>query len=78
MRRQMIFETTTHRQLTPREVTVLTAAKKSEPVSDIASTLNIPQSIVIRHLSNITNKLNESDRQLARQIVFAYNLRTQD
>lgn len=78
MRRQMIFEATTHRQLTPREVTVLTAAKKYEPISDIASSLHIPQSIVMRHLSNIINKLNESDQKLAHQIVFAYNLSIQD
>jgi DNA-binding NarL/FixJ family response regulator len=74
----MIFEPMTYRQLTPREVTVLSAAKKYEPVSDIASSLHIPQSIVMRHLSNIINKLNESDQQLARQIVYMYNLPTQD
>ncbi|MCB2203027.1 LuxR C-terminal-related transcriptional regulator [bacterium] len=74
----MIFEATTHRQLTPREVTVLSAAKKYKPVSDIASSLHIPQSIVMRHLSNIINKLNESDQQLARQIVYTYNLQVQD
>jgi DNA-binding NarL/FixJ family response regulator len=78
MRRQLFFESTTHRQLTPRESSVLSAAKKHEPVSDIASSLHIPQSIVIRHLSNIIMKLNESDQNLAHQLVFSYNISTQD
>ncbi len=78
MRRQMIFEAATYRPLTPREATVLSAAKKYEPVSDIANSLHIPQAIVVRHLSNIINKLNESDQQLARQIIYAYNLPTKD
>jgi DNA-binding NarL/FixJ family response regulator len=78
MRRQLFFESMTHRQLTPRETSVLSAAKKHEPVSDIASSLHIPQSIVIRHLSNIILKLNESDQSLAHQLVFAYKIPTQD
>ena len=78
MRRQLFFEPTTHKQLTPRESSVLLAAKKHEPVSDIASSLHIPQTIVIRHLSNIILKLNDSDQTLAHQLVFAYNISTQD
>ncbi len=78
MRRQMFYESPTQRQLTPRESSVLSAAKKHEPVGDIASTLHIPQSIVIRHLSNIVLKLNESDQNLAHQLVFAYNISSCD
>ncbi|MBG0783755.1 MAG: hypothetical protein H0S79_01500 [Anaerolineaceae bacterium] len=78
MRRQLFYDANTRQQLTPRETTVLSAAKKYKPVDDIASTLHIPQSIVIRHLSNIITKLNTSDQKLATQIVFAYDLTTND
>ncbi len=78
MRRQLFFESAALQQLTPRESCVLSAAKKHEPVSDIASSLHIPQSIVVRHLSNIILKLNNSDQNLAHQLLFAYNITTQD
>lgn len=74
MRRQLFYETNGYRQLTPRETTVLMAAKNNKPVGDIASSLHIPQSIVIRHLSNIVSKLSDSDQNLAYQLGFAYNL----
>ena len=74
MRRQLFYDPNTLRQLTPRESTVLSAAKRNQPIRDIANALEIPQSLVIRHLSNIVFKINDSDQQLAHQLLFAYNL----
>ncbi len=73
MRRQL-FDSEPHLQLTPRETIVLSAARKYEPVGTIANSLQIPQSIVLRHLANITKKLNMSDEKLAHQLVFTYDL----
>jgi DNA-binding NarL/FixJ family response regulator len=78
MRRQLFYDANTRQQLTPRETTVLSAAKNYKPVDDIANTLHIPQSIVLRHLSNIINKLNSSDQKLAHELVYAYKLTTSD
>lgn len=74
MRRQLFYDPSTLKQLTPRETTVLSAAKKSQTVVDIAEDLQIPQPIVIRHLSNIIGKLYETDEKLARKLLFSYNL----
>lgn len=74
MRRQLFFEKSSYTQLTPRETTVLSAAKNNEPVSEIASTLDVPQAIIFRHLINIVDKLNNSDEKLAHQLTFAYNI----
>ena len=74
MRRQLFYDPNTLRQLTPRESTVLSAARRNQPVCDIANSLEIPQSLVIRHLSNIVQKINDSDQQLAHRLLFAYNL----
>jgi DNA-binding NarL/FixJ family response regulator len=74
MRRQLFYDPHTLRLLTPRESTVLSAAKNNQPLGDIANSLEIPQSLVIRHLSNIVGKINDSDKQLAHQLLFAYNL----
>ena len=74
MKRQLFYDPHTLRQLTPRESTVLSAAKRNQPVRDIASSLEIPQSLVLRHLSNIVNKINETDEPLANRLLFAYNL----
>jgi len=74
MKRQLFYDPGTLRQLTPRESIVLTAAKKNQPVDDIANALHIPQSLVIRHLSNIITKLNESDNKLAHQLLYSYNI----
>jgi DNA-binding NarL/FixJ family response regulator len=74
MKRQLFYDPTTLRQLTPRESTVLSAAKTNQPVREIANSLEIPQSLVIRHLSNIVNKINETDEPLANRLLFAYNL----
>jgi DNA-binding NarL/FixJ family response regulator len=74
MKRQLFYDPNTLRQLTPRESTVLFAAKSNKPLDDIAEALEIPQSIVIRHLSNIVDKITETDKQLARQLLFSYNL----
>lgn len=76
MRRQLFYDPNTLRQLTPRESTVLSAARRNQPIRDIANSLEIPQSLVIRHLSNIVDKINDSDRQLAHQLLFAYHLET--
>lgn len=78
MRRQLYYDANTRQQLTPRETTVLSAAKNYKPVDDIANTLHIPQSIVLRHLSNIINKLNTSDQKLAHQLGYAYKLTSND
>lgn len=78
MRRQLFYDSNTWQQLTPRETTVLSAAKNHKPVDDIANTLHIPQSIVLRHLSNIINKLNTSDQKLAHQLVYVYKLTAND
>ncbi len=78
MRRQQFYDANTRQQLTPREAIVLSAAKNYKPVDDIANTLHIPQSIVLRHLSNIINKLNTSDQKLAHQLVYVYKLTTND
>jgi FixJ family two-component response regulator len=74
MRRQLFYDPNTLRQLTPRESTVLSAAKRNQPVRDIANSLKIPQTLVIRHLSNIVHKINDTDQQLAHRLLFAYNL----
>ncbi len=76
MTQQLFYDPSTLNQLTPRENFVLTAAKKNESVPAIADSLDIPQSIVLRHLSNIIVKLNGSDQNLAHQLVFSYNLDT--
>ena len=78
MRRQLYYDANTRQQLTPRETTVLSAAKNYKPVDDIANTLHIPQSIVLRHLSNIINKLNTSDQKLAHQLGYTYKLTSND
>lgn len=74
MRRQLVFEKSSYNQLTPRETLVLSAAKQNEPVSAIASSLQVPQAIICRHLSNIVTKLNDSDQSLAHQLTFLYNI----
>ena len=74
MKRHLVFEKSSNNELTPRETLVLSAAKDYEPVSDIASSLHVPQSIVCRHLNNIVNKLNHSDQQLAHHLTFIYNI----
>ncbi|QRN83793.1 hypothetical protein JR338_03285 [Chloroflexota bacterium] len=74
MRRQLFFEKTSYNQLTPREISVLSAAKNNEAVSAIADNLHVPQSIVFRHLTNIINKLDSSDAKLAHQLTFAYHI----
>lgn len=74
MRRQLFYDPSTLRQLTPRESTVLSAAKRNQPITDIANSLEIPQSLVVRHLSNIVDKINKTDQQLAHQLLFSYNL----
>jgi len=74
MKRQLFYDPGTLRQLTPRESLVLSAAKKNQPVDDIAHSLQIPQSLVIRHLSNIIEKLHDSDNHLVHQLLFSYNI----
>jgi len=74
MRRQLFYDPIALKQLTPRESTVLSAAKKNKPLDDIANALEIPQSLVVRHLSNIVTKLGSSDKILAHQIFFSYHL----
>ena len=74
MRRQLFFEKSSYNQLTPREIMVLSAAKKNEAVSEIADSLQVPQSIVFRHLTNIINKLDGSDQKLAHQLTFTYHI----
>ena len=74
MRRQLFYDPNSLRQLTPRESTVLSAARKNQPLRDIANSLEIPPSLVVRHLSNIVEKINDSDQHLAHQLLFAYNL----
>jgi DNA-binding NarL/FixJ family response regulator len=74
MRRQLFYDPNTLNQLTPRETIVLSAAKNNQAIDDIAESLHIPQPIVIRHLSNIINKLRESDKNLAQQLLYSYNL----
>lgn len=74
MKRQLFYDPNTLKQLTPRESTVLSAAKRNQPLGDIANSLEIPQTLVVRHLSNIVEKINETDKQLAHQLLFAYNL----
>lgn len=74
MKRQLFYDPNSLRQLTPRESMVLSAAKRNQPIREIANSLDISQSLVVRHLSNIIYKINESDQQLAHQLLFSYNL----
>lgn len=74
MQHSLFYDPNSLRQLTPRESMVLSAAKNNRPVGDIADSLQIPQSTVVRHLSNIINKLGETDKKLARKLLFSYNL----
>ena len=61
-------------QLTPRESSVLMAAQKNQPISEIATTLQITDRLVLRHLQNIISKIAESNNCLAYQIVLSYEL----
>ena len=74
MQRRLFYDPNSLRQLTPRESIVLSAAKNNQPVDDIADTLEISQSTVMRHLSNIVNKLDQTDKKLAHKLVFSYDL----
>jgi len=74
MQRSLFYDPNSLRQLTPRETIVLSAAKNNQPVDDIADTLEISQSTVVRHLSNIVNKLDETDKKLARKLLYSYDL----
>ena len=74
MRQQLFYDPTTLNQLTPRENSVLLAAKKNQPLDTIANSLDIPQTLVVRHLSNIINKLHDSDKRLAYQLKFSYDV----
>lgn len=74
MQRRLFYDPNTLRQLTPRESIVLSAAKNNQPVDDIADSLQIPQSTVMRHLSNIVNKLAETDKKLAHKLLFSYDV----
>jgi DNA-binding NarL/FixJ family response regulator len=74
MRRQLFYDPNTLKQLTPRETSVLSAAKKEQPIDTIAEMLHIPQPVVARHLSNIISKLSESDAKLAQKLLFSYKL----
>ena len=74
MQCRLFYDPLTLRQLTPRESIVLSAAKKNQPVDDIAETLQIPQTTVVRHLSNIVNKLVDTDKKLAHKLLFSYKL----
>ncbi len=65
-------------ELTPRESSVLIAAQKNYPVSEIATMLQIPDALVIRHLNNIIAKLNYSNNLLAYQIILSYELEDQE
>ena len=78
MRRQLFYDANTRQQLTPRETTVLSAAKNYNLWMILQILFHIPQSIVLRHLSNIINKLNSSDQKLAHQLVYAYKLTSND
>jgi len=74
LRRQLFYDPIALKKLTPREATVLSAAKNNKPLYAIASALDIPQSLVVRHLSNIVTKLDSSDKNLAHWIFFSYQL----
>jgi len=74
MRRQLFSDPTTLKQLTPRESEVLNAAKNNKPLDDMADIFHIPETLVVRHLSNIITKLYETDKPLAHQLLFSYNL----
>ncbi len=74
MRRQLFYDPLTLRQLTPREATVLSAAKDNKTIDDIAESLCIAQPVVMRHLSNIVSKLHETDVKLEQKLLFSYNL----
>jgi DNA-binding NarL/FixJ family response regulator len=64
-------------QLTPRENSVLVAAQKNQPISEIATTLQITDRLVLRHLKNIISKIGDSDYCLAYQILLSYELEDQ-
>ncbi len=74
MRRQLFYDPIALKQLTPRESTVLSAAKKNKPLDVIADDLDISNSLVARHLCNIVSKLDSSDKNLAQKILFSYHL----
>jgi DNA-binding NarL/FixJ family response regulator len=76
MTQQLFVDSNLVKQLTPRESVVLSAAKNNESVKTIAASLDIPKSIVLRHLSNIISKINDSDQLLAHQLIFSYNIDT--
>ncbi len=62
------------RLLSPREQLILNAAKNRLSEQEIANDLNISRLTVTRHLMNITDKIFDTDQNLAHQLQHTYNL----
>jgi len=74
MKRQLFYDPSSLNQLTPRETIILLAVKDNHSLDEIAQSLGIPQSLVTRHLSNIINKLSESDQDLVEELLFSFHI----
>lgn len=74
--KKLFSDTYTCRLLSPREQLILNAAKKQLTEQDIANNLNISRLTVTRHLINITDKIFDTDKNLANQLQHNYNLNT--
>lgn len=74
MKRQLFYDPSSLNQLTPRETIILLAAKDKHSLDEIAKSLDIPPSLVTRHLSNIINKLSESDQDLVEELLFSFHI----
>jgi DNA-binding CsgD family transcriptional regulator len=75
MMKNLFSDTYTCRLLSPREELILNAAKNQLTEQEIANYLNISQKTVARHLLNITDKILDTDQNLAYQIKQKYKLK---
>lgn len=74
MWQQLFININNSSQLSPRENSILRSAKSDQSLENIADSFNIPTSLILRHLENIVLKIQETDKNLAKQINYAYNL----
>ena len=74
MMKNLFSDTYTCRLLSPRELSILNAAKNQQTVQEIANNLSISRLTVNRHLLNIADKLFDTDQNLAYQLKHNYNL----
>ena len=75
--KNLFNENNAHKLLSPREKLILNAVKNQLTQQEIANNFNIPPITVTRHLLNITDKIHDTDKNLALQLKQNYNLKAQ-